>query len=325
MGVHVKLLFFNVGWMERYQGLQAGDEIVGGGSYVKTEGRGNEVCNFAEVNGTLYGYVQPPGWQIDIGRLGAQPNDDEVSGITVVWTATRPTGGTAVIGWYKDATVFRSYQKFSRASKLHRKNGVDGYWVSTAAGSGNLLSVDERTCEIPRQVKGGMGQSNVWYADSPQSAEIVARVEALINGKRSTVASRKGARGKQDQERKAEIERAAIRACCEHFERLGYLVKSVEKDNLGWDLEASSGKTVLRIEVKGLSSTIFSIELTPNEYRAFAEKSESYRLAVVTSALIDPELSVCRYSPEQKIWVIEGDAERSLEIQTKQSASVRCS
>ena len=321
----MKLLFFNIGWMERYQGLQTGDEIVGGGSYVKSEGRGNEVCNFAEVNGALHGYVQPPGWQIDLGRLGAEPDDEKISGVTVVWTASRPTGGTAVIGWYKNATVFRSYQKFARPSKLHRKNGVDGYWVRAAVASGKLLSVDERTCEIPRQVKGGMGQSNVWYADSPQSAAIVARVQALVGGRRDKSASPKAARGKQDQERKAEIERAAIRVCCEHFENLGYLVKSVEKDNLGWDLEASSGKTMLRIEVKGLSGSAFSIELTHNEYRVFSEQSEAYRLAVVTAALGNPVLSVCRYSTEQKSWVVEGQVAKSLEIQTKQSASVRCS
>ena len=321
----MKLLFFNIGWMEWYQGLQTGDAIVGGGSYVKTEGRGNEVCNFAAVNGALYGYVQPPGWQINIDRMGAQPDDETISGITVVWTATRPTGGTAVIGWYKNATVFRSYQKFARPSELHHKNDVDGYWVRAAVGDGKLLSVDERTCEIPRQVKGGMGQSNVWYADSPQSAAIVARVQALVEGKRVKSPTTKAARSKQDQERKAEIERTAIRICCEHFENLGYLVKSVEKDNLGWDLEASSGKTVLRIEVKGLSGSAFYIELTPNEYRAFSEQSEAYRLAVVTSALGNPVLSVCRYSTEQKNWVVDGHIAKFLKIQTKQSASVRCS
>lgn len=320
----MKFVFFNIGWMERYKGLQDGDEIIGGGSYVKIEGCGHEVCNFAEVNGTLYGYVQPPGSQIDIDRLGAQPDDDEISNITVVWTATRPTGGTAVIGWYKNATVFRNYQKFARASKLHHENGVDGYWACAEVAGSKLLSVNERTCEIPRQIKGGMGQSNVWYADSPESAEVVARVQALVSGKRNRVTSSSAAMGKQDQERKAEIEHAAIRACCEHFEHLGYLVKSVEKDNLGWDLEASSGKTVLRIEVKGLSGSVFSIELTPNEYLAFSENSESYRLAVVTSALSAPKLSICRYSTEQKNWIVEDDVTRSLEIQMKKSASVKC-
>jgi hypothetical protein len=319
------LLFCNVGWMEHYQGLQSGDEITGGGAYVKEEGRGHEVCNFSSVDGTLYGYVQPPGQQIDIDRIGAAPEDKSVSGITVVWTATRPTGGTAVIGWYKDATVFRTYQKHRTAPKPQSKNGIDGYWIVGSSKSAKLLSVDERTCEIPRQVKGGMGQANVWYADNPLSAPVLERVTALLGGKRVQGDVTKGFSRKQDQERKVQIEKAAVRTCCDYFEKLGYSVKSVEKDNLGWDLEAVSGKTVLRIEVKGLSGSAFIVELTPNEYSAFSQKSEGYRLAVVTAALERPELFVCRYSAEQSAWLVDGKEGRSLEIQIKQSASVRCS
>jgi hypothetical protein len=49
--VRVKLLFFNIGWMERYQGLHAGDGIVGGGSYVKST---------AGVASLLYIPANPP-------------------------------------------------------------------------------------------------------------------------------------------------------------------------------------------------------------------------------------------------------------------------
>jgi hypothetical protein len=146
-----------------------------------------------------------------------------------------------------------------------------------------------------------MGQANIWYADKPESAPIVRCVLELVNGKRAKSVAVKGLKGKQDQERKAEIEKSAIRLCCEHFEGLSYSVDSVEKDNVGWDLEAISGKTLLRIEVKGLSGSTFSVELTPNEYMTFAEQSESYRLAVVTNALESPELVVCRYSKERNI------------------------
>lgn len=317
-------VFFNVGWMERYEGLQSGDTIVGGGSYVMDEGRGGEVCNFADIGGKLYGYVQPHG-QINIDRLGAQAGDDHVSGVTVVWTATRPTGGTAVVGWYKNATVYRSYQKHKHLPPLLRKNGVDGYWASAAVRNGKLLSVDERTCEIPRQVKGGMGQSNVWYADSPDSASVVARVKALVTGKAASKPVAKHSSRSQDQERKVRVERTAVRLCCEHFEKLGYIVKSVERDNVGWDLEATSGKTMLRVEVKGLSGPTFSVELTPNEYHAFSEQSEDYRLAVVTEALDKPELSICRYSKEQNKWVVVGKIAGPLKVETKQSATLRCS
>lgn len=214
------LLFCNVGWMEHYQGLGSGDEISGGGAYVKKQARGDEVCNFSEVDGTLYGFVQPRGQQIDIDRIGAAPEDESVSGVTVVWTATRPTGGTAVIGWYKDATVFRNYQKFRPAPEPQSQNGIDGYWIrgSSSSNRATLLGVDERTCEIPRRVKGGMGQSNVWYADSPQSGPIRERVHDLLSGKRTKASTKRIASRKQDQERKVKIEEAAVRACCDHFE-----------------------------------------------------------------------------------------------------------
>lgn len=318
------VIFCNVGWMERYQGLRRGDQIVGGGSYVKEEGRGHEICNFAPSGNVLFGYVQPPGAQIDIRRLGASSDDESINGVTVIWTATRPTGGTAVVGWFKNATVFREYQKFRKPPSLHKQNGIDGYWISAPTDQANLLPVDERTLEIPRQVKGGMGQANIWYADKPESASIVRRVLELVAGKRAKPVAVKGRKGKQDQDRKAQIENSAIRLCCKHFEGLGYTVESVEKDNLGWDLEATSGKTVLRVEVKGLSGSSFSVELTPNEFKAFAEQADAYRLAVVTNALESPKLFICRYSKEHKNWVVDSMANKSLQIEIRQSASIKC-
>ena len=98
----------------------------------------------------------------------------------------------------------------------------------------------------------------------------------------------------------------------------------METDNLGWDLEAASGKTILRVEVKGLSGSAFSVELTPNEFKAFAEQADAYRLAVVTNALESPELFICRYSKEQKRWIVDGKANKSLQIDTRQSASIKC-
>jgi len=320
----MEVIFCNVGWMEHYQGLKHGDQIVGGGSYVKEEGRGHEICNFAPSKNILYGYVQPPGAQIDIERIGASADDESVHGVTVIWTATRPTGGTAVVGWFKNATIFREYQRFTKSPAIQQQNGIDGYWIKAPLDQANLLPVDERTLEIPRQVKGGMGQANIWYADKPESASIVKRVLDLVDGKRTRPVITRGRKGKQDQERKAEIEKSAIRLCCEHFEGLGYSVESVEKDNVGWDLEATSGKTLLRIEVKGLSGGVFSVELTPNEYRAFGEKSDAYRLAVVTNALESPELFICRYSKERKMWVVDDKANKSLQIETRQSASIKC-
>lgn len=320
----MKIIFCNIGWMERYQGLSETDQITGGGAYVVEEQHGVEVCNFAPSGGFLYGNVQPRGRQINIKRIGAKRGDTEISGVTVFWTASRPTGGTVIIGWYKNATVFLDPQPISKHAKLHRRNSVESYWIRTRSNQGALLPVDRRTLEIPRRVRGGMGQSNVWYADSDNSLinEVVNDALKLVRGKRTKPASAKGRRGKQDQDRKVQIEWAAIALCRKYFEDLGYEVKTVEKDNRGWDLEAKSGRTLLQIEVKGLSGDSIAVELTPNEYNAFSEKSDRYRLSVVTNALESPKLFVCRFSKERNAWIVNDSLDGVLKIDIKESAAI---
>ena len=103
----------------------------------------------------------------------------------------------------------------------------------------------------------------------------------------------------------------------QHFERLGYVLSDVSKQNLGWDLEARSGSQTLQIEVKGLSNTVPAIELTPNEYRVFKKCSLSYRLFIVTNAQSEPEELVCRFNPASDGWIAEGK-ERAKRIRIKE-------
>ncbi|MCE4517948.1 protein NO VEIN domain-containing protein [Xanthomonas hortorum] len=86
------------------------------------------------------------------------------------------------------------------------------------------------------------------------------------------------------------VEAAAIDAVSEHYESLDYTVKSVEKENLGWDLEVSRDAKTHKIEVKGVSADTIYFELTPNEYRMLREHPETYQVSVVCSALDTPVL-----------------------------------
>lgn len=323
----MKIFFCNIGWMESYQGITASDQIVGGGSYVKEEGMGHEVCNFAEHRGVVYGYVQPPKaegqpgeGQINIDRIGGQ-GLDSVKGVLVIWTATRPEGGTVVVGWYKEATVHRFYQRFKQTPALHKRNGLQGYRIEARKSDVTLLPIDQRTCTIPRKVKGGMGQSNVWFADAPESQSTVRKVCALVAGKKTRIAVARSR--KTDPEHNAKVEKAAISAVRDYYEKNSYVVESVEKDNVGWDLEAVSGKVVLRVEVKGLSGSVANAQLSPNEYDAFAKNSSGYRLAIVTEALDSPRLIICRYSDERSNWVVDGNVNCVIDIETRQSATVQ--
>ena len=145
-------------------------------------------------------------------------------------------------------------------------------------------------------------------------------LKSLLRGKKESPKRRQP--HKTDPEKNAQVEKAAINTTTRHFENISYTVKSVEKDNVGWDLEATRGKTNLLIEVKGLSGEALSVELTPNEYHCLDKKEDNYRLCVVTTALTNPDLYICRYSEEVGKWIVEGHKKAIIEITPKKSASI---
>ena len=102
--------------------------------------------------------------------------------------------------------------------------------------------------------------------------------------------------------KKQQVEISAIETTIKYFEGLDYIVLSKEKDNVGWDLEATNINETLLLEVKGLSGNISSIELTPNEYKNSKEKKTHYKLCIVTNALTKPKLEIFSFNPDLDIW-----------------------
>lgn len=80
------------------------------------------------------------------------------------------------------------------------------------------------------------------------------------------------------------------------LEGRGFRIKSVEKDNMGFDLVAIRNGEVLNIEVKGRSGSDLSAELTVNEfdclknYQSNRNSKAHYRIAIVTTALTKPTI-----------------------------------
>ncbi|WP_211665374.1 hypothetical protein [Leucothrix arctica] len=70
---------------------------------------------------SVFGYVRPTG-QIKLENLGVSKKDDSVDNVLVIWTAGPEAGGTAVVGWYQNATVFRHEQKLTAKSRKHAQN-----------------------------------------------------------------------------------------------------------------------------------------------------------------------------------------------------------
>lgn len=309
------MIFLNVGWMRKYRGL-TGDTIIGGGSYIQETGYGHEIFNFEPFEGNMYGFVQVTG-SIDLTRIGGNTFDDSRSGILTVWVAREPTGGTFIIGWYTNATVYKELQLPPEGSNRAYEGDLFEYRVKAKQESCKLLNLDQRVFNIPRGVRGGMGQANIWYADQPSNAQFREDVWKYISeGKLSEKSNRHAKFGQPhqpDAHKRKLIEKVAVEKTIYYYEKLGYIVNSVERDNVGWDLEATNGGRKLRIEVKGLSHSELLIELTPNEYDNMKMHQHSYRISVVTDTLKkNPLLRVFSYSPESHNW--EDDDENQLII-----------
>ncbi|MHC2518807.1 hypothetical protein [Bradyrhizobium diazoefficiens] len=182
------ILFCNIGWMSRYEGLAGKpDKIVGGGKFVAENETGLEVCNFLSCrDGYIYGHVETiqgeKDRQIQIEAFGGA--GEYADDVDVVWTATDPEeGGRRVIGWYRAARVFRKRQKFSTIpSRQHAKDEIDNYRISTLTENAFRLNLEDRTLVMGRG-RGWMGQTPWWTptsGSSPEVLEFVRRTRLLL-------------------------------------------------------------------------------------------------------------------------------------------------
>lgn len=161
------MLFLNIGWMARYQGLDGQpDNIVNGGKWVTKNGHGHEVCNFLPASdGYIYGHVESSRGEIDrqinFDNLGIGTGK-VIPQIDIVWTATSPAGGRYVVGWYKNATLFRKRKTHKKSpSKQHARDELTDYRTKVIAENAFLLQLEQRTLKMPKK-KGWMGHTQWW-------------------------------------------------------------------------------------------------------------------------------------------------------------------
>jgi 5-methylcytosine-specific restriction endonuclease McrA len=167
-----KMIFFSTGWMPRYDGSDA-NQLTGGGKYPEETGEGGEIYNFLSFRDNYYGYVSPRQGKIQkrenlegkigIEGIGADKKDEYEDNVLVLWVAKSPekNAGVRLVGWYKNAKVYRSLQRL--ADDKRRKKSIFGYYAVADAIDCRLLKINERTLRVPTG-KNGFGQSHIWYA-----------------------------------------------------------------------------------------------------------------------------------------------------------------
>lgn len=180
----MRIIFCNIAWMKYYCGPTNDDKPINGGVWVDENNEGGECWNFSAVDGKCYGYVAT---KSNRGRAnephikkieGVMANQECAGGVLVVWVAreARPDGKNVVVGWYKNATIYREY--------LEDENG----WpINIVANDEDcvLLPISKRHRIVPRAgkqgYKYGMGQSNIWFAQDENAKEYVRLCMEFIN------------------------------------------------------------------------------------------------------------------------------------------------
>lgn len=172
----MKILYCNITEMNEYNGV-TNDEYHGGGSYCK-ENIPSEVNNFTSHNGRYYGFVRSNNDTIDISRnFGVPKNAVSTDGVLVVWVCKR----SKIVGFYKNATVFRKKQPFPDSIASERVK-VDYAGYNMTSDETLLIPTNERHCCLTRQ----MGRCNIWYGDDENNK----RVQEFLFEYESELASR---------------------------------------------------------------------------------------------------------------------------------------
>ena len=244
-----------------------------------------------------------------------------MDGVLVVWTANDPGGrGRYIVGWYGNAKVYSSLQNKLRPGA---KGDMAAALVEAAKKDCHRVPVDERTFFVPSMKVGWPGIAGAFFASKKLSAPRLERIFDYINHRGSSTGfypvakvtdeapapKRPGGWPTQDPELRTKIEKEAVRKVTRHYVALGWKVKSVEKENFGWDLDVSQGGRLLRVEVKGRFGTGV-VDLTPNEYGAMQNSKTrmSYRLAIVHEARsASAALAIFEYAPVSSSWVNTDD------------------
>lgn len=179
------MLFCHIAWMRKYQGEP---EIEGEFERIKKLQDGGERWNFKPYRERMYGCAHNK--NIDVRKLAdgrggrsihpavvSEVDDNElVYPVDVVWTATRPKeGGRVVVGWYRNATVFRRKRTGLRGARR-----PDFTWrIEADAVSCKCLEKKERIL-LDQEVAGHLGRRHCFVDGTPFGKSLRTRIEKLF-------------------------------------------------------------------------------------------------------------------------------------------------
>ena len=173
MNIKQKIFFCRVSYMKNYRGITENDYPIGGGSHIDKTGSCHEQYNFKNADGMVYGFVQPTGENITLERIGVDVDDSKnfIDNVLVIFFSFNPNKkhspkpGYLIIGWYKNAKVFRKpLKRVDNLKDVSTKEDIL-YVISAKYSDAQLVRPSHRKIFIPSKGVATPGQSNVFYCD----------------------------------------------------------------------------------------------------------------------------------------------------------------
>lgn len=184
----MQILFCKISCMKYYKGVNENDVPHNGGSFVDENGYGHEEYNFAPEelpDGKVYclGFVETKSHagvesnDLHIEKISGcelLKNEESVDGVLVVWCATTDLNETSVVGWYKNATVYRRYRDMELDSGY-----IQSYNILAFKDDCVLLPRGERhrhiwAVPVARKRGFAFGQSMLWYASEANAKKYLS-------------------------------------------------------------------------------------------------------------------------------------------------------
>ena len=164
------LIICAISYMNYYNGTTDNDILIPRGSYGALTGDGHEKKNFKLQNDGLYhGFVETKETKKGSGKyntialeqfdFNCTKDDAKTDGVTVVFVAKPENeSNLVVVGWYKNATVYRE----------RIVDGNDITMMTCLPNDAYLIDKDNRTFKIPdgHNNSFGIGTSNFYYIQS---------------------------------------------------------------------------------------------------------------------------------------------------------------
>ncbi len=319
-----RIVFVRIGRMHFYAGPQKGDERPEGGGKDTKNHLGHEAFNFfPDFDGTLYGTFGIIAKRIDLRKIdpALAKNSPSVDGVLVVFVAPY-NGGQRIVGWYRDATVYRESVRYPR--EVHRRiqehlagegisdDSFNDYRLEGKLSDAVLLPPGRRGRGlVPKGQRGETGQSNVCYAyknGARKSSPWIQRAVDFIKGycgpnlldaqaeaEADSFDAQELAAGFQPDPRiRLVVEQHAMKRAEEVLSGPGFGFGGFKNTSKAqcYDYTCTRDGNLFYVEVKGTQGSGASVILTKNEIRHW-KKHQKNSIAVIVHGVdvkkIDPE------------------------------------